>query len=66
MDIGSIATAAAPILIKGVETFSQKLGEKAAGKIGELDQKIRAKFIRDSNAKQRLACAKQVPESESR
>jgi hypothetical protein len=63
MDIGTIAAAAIPILIKGVETFSQKLGEKASD---GLYQKIRAKLSRDSCAEQTLIRAKQMPESKGR
>ena len=66
MDIGTIAAAATPILIKGLETFSQKFGEKAAEEMGELYQKIRAKFLGDPYAEQTLARAKQMPESKGR
>jgi hypothetical protein len=66
MDIGTIAAAATPILIKGVETFSQKLGEKASEEIDGLYQKIRARLSGDSYAEQTLTRAKQMPESKGR
>ena len=44
MDIGTIAAAAVPILIKGAEAFSQKSGEKVAEKNGGLYQTIATKL----------------------
>jgi hypothetical protein len=66
MDIGTIAAAATPILIKGVEMFSQKLDEKASEEIDRLYQTIRKKLNGDFYAEQTLDRAKQMPESKGR
>lgn len=63
MDIGTIASAAAQILInKGME----KLLDKAPKGIDELYQKIKARISGDSKAEQALNRAEQMPESRER
>jgi hypothetical protein len=66
MDPISIASIAAPFVVKGAEAFSKAAGEKLGGKMDELYQAVINKFKEDSYAEQTLARAKEKPETEGR
>jgi len=66
MDPMSLAALAAPVLVKGAEAFSNAVGEKLGGKIGDLCQTVINKFEGDSYAEQTLARAQEKPAAEVR
>ena len=66
VDIGVVASVAVPYLAMGADAFSKNIGEKLAGKIGELCQTVVNKFKDDSYAEQTLARAREKPASEDR
>lgn len=64
MDLLGIAAIAAPFVAKGAEVFSNTVGEKLGGLVGDLCQSVADKFKGDSSAQKALAGAQAKPDSE--